>query len=106
MRTPAGTFCQHYYEDFNRGRQTQVCRLVRESAHSLPWAPDLCASCPVPAIMRATSSRDLRIEAVVRKRLGLFRRVSVSAYCRQHLAEVRDPLAGCPKCRLERGDTT
>ena len=101
MRTPAGTECRHYYEDFHRGRQTQECRLILQNRHSLPWKPDLCAKCPVPTILRANGSPDLRLEATVRKRFGLFRALTVEVYCLKHVCDVPDPIRGCPQCATE-----
>jgi hypothetical protein len=101
MRTPAGSECRYYYEDFHRGRQTQECRLVKANRQSLPWTPDLCAKCPVPAILRANGSPDLRLEATVRKRFGLLRRLDVGAYCLRHASEVEDPIRGCAACVAE-----
>jgi hypothetical protein len=101
MRTPAGTICRYYYEDFHRGRQTQECRLVMANARSLPWAPELCAKCKVPEILRANGSPDLRLELTVRKRLGLFTRLDVDAYCLKHVCEIEDPYVGCPSCEAE-----
>jgi hypothetical protein len=101
MRTPAGAECRYYYEDFHRGRQTQECRLVKASRGSLPWTPDLCGKCPVPAILRANGSPDLRLEGSVRKRFGLLRRIEVDAYCLRHMREVAEPIQGCPECAAE-----
>ncbi len=103
MRTPAGTDCRFYYEDFHRGRQTQECRLILRNRRSLPWAPDLCAKCPVPEILRANGSPDLRLEATVHKRFGLLRTLSVEAYCLRHVIEVEDAIRGCPQCADEVG---
>lgn len=103
MRTPAGTECRFYYEDFNRGRQTQECRLIKDNPRSLPWAPGLCAKCPVPEILRANGSPDLRLELTVRKSLGLFTKLVVDAYCAKHAAPVADPIRGCQACAREAG---
>ncbi len=98
MRTPAGTECRHYYEDFNRGREIQECRLINQSRHSLPWSDELCAKCPVPEILRANGSPDLRLELTAYKRLGLFKSLRLEAYCLQHLCVVDDPIRGCEQC--------
>jgi len=104
MRTPAGSECRFYYQDFHRGRQTQECRLIQAGPRSLPWTPDLCAKCAVPEILRANGSPDLRLEAVVGKRFGLLRTVRVSAYCLRHLVAVVEPYRGCPACAAEATD--
>lgn len=101
MRTPSGTECRHYYEDFNRGRQIQECRLVKGNRSSLPWRPIDCAGCPVPAILRANAGRPLRIELAIVKRWGLLRRRRIDAYCMAHDIEVRTPETGCPRCAAE-----
>ena len=99
MRTPAGTTCPHYYEDFNRGRSTQECRLIKASPRSLPWRPSDCAGCPVPALRRANPSPDLRLELTVTRRFGLFRRKRVEAHCLRIDCDAPDPIAGCERCR-------
>ena len=57
MRTPAGTECPHYYEDFHRGRSTQECRLIDRNPQSLPWTEAVCEKCSVPAIVRAIAEQ-------------------------------------------------
>ena len=103
MRTPAGVECRYYYEDFNRGRQQQECRLIAQNRRSLPWTPDLCAKCPVPAVLRANGSPDLRLELTVTKRFGWLKGLKLEAYCLKHVVDVRDPLVGCPLCAAEAG---
>ena len=98
MKTPAGAECKHYYEDFNRGRQTQECRLIQRNRESAAWTPDLCARCKVPEILRANGSPNLRLEASVVRRFGLFRRVKVTASCMRCMAPVKDPIRGCQTC--------
>lgn len=98
MRTPAGQECRYYYEDFHRGRQVQECRLIRPGASSLAWSPVDCRHCPVPGILRANGSPDLRLDATVYRRFGFWRRIRVNAYCLRHAIEVQDPHRGCPAC--------
>ncbi len=99
MRTPAGTECPYYYEDFYRGRSTQECRLVGRNPHSEQWKPKLCARCPVPDILRANSCPQMVLEArVARRWLGLVRRVEVYAVCTKYQVEVADPYVGCGHC--------
>jgi hypothetical protein len=103
MLTPAGSECQHYYEDFNRGREIQQCRLARLNPESLPWQPSDCARCPVPAILRANSSPDMALTLTIQKRfLGLGRVLQVTAYCKKHDVVIEEPPVGCPQCSAER----
>jgi hypothetical protein len=103
MRTPAGTECRHYYEDFNRGRAVQECRLIKYNPDSLPWRPTYCRQCPVPAILNANASPLLELELTVRPvLLGLGRRLVVEAACSKHHISVPDPYVGCPECNAER----
>jgi hypothetical protein len=99
MRTPAGTECPYYYADFFRGRSTQECRLIAHNAQSEPWRPNLCWRCAVPAILRANACPNLVLGArVVRRWLGLVRRVEVYAVCAEHHVEVQNPYVGCGHC--------
>jgi hypothetical protein len=102
MRTPAGTECPYYYEDYHRGAEVQECRLIAANPRSERWTPDLCGKCPVPQIVRANASPDLRLEAHVARRFGLLRRVEVSAFCLKHAVEVPEPELGCAQCNEER----
>jgi len=98
MRTPAGTECPHYYEDFNRGRAVQECRLVKRNPSSLPWRPSDCAGCPVPAIRQANPSPDLRLELGFQRRFGLLRRRRLEAHCLRVDCTVASPIEGCERC--------
>ena len=105
MRTPAGTECPHYYEDFHRGRNQQECRLILANPESPPWRPSDCFRCPVPSILRANGSPDLILTARVRSGLLGFRRaLEVTAWCRRHDRTVKDPYVGCSLCAEEQGD--
>jgi hypothetical protein len=98
MRTPAGTECRYYYEDFHRGRARQECRLILAERDSLPWKPHLCSACAVPAVLRANGSPHLHLRLSARKRFGLFTRLHLVAVCREHATELDDPYRGCPDC--------
>jgi hypothetical protein len=99
MRTPAGSECPFYYEDFHRGRSTQVCRLIEHTPDGGRWTPDLCRSCRVPRIALANACPNLVLEAHVRSGfLGLARRVDISATCTRTLASVAEPEIGCGHC--------
>ncbi len=97
MRTPAGKECPHYYEDFNRGREIQECRLAMANPDSLPWRPKDCARCPVPDILRANASPDLRLKLTIRPvLLGFVRQMRVEAWCEKHDIPIDNPYVGCP----------
>lgn len=101
MRTPGGSECPHYYEDFARGAQRQQCRLAKK-AGGLRWVPADCARCPVPAILSANASPhlDLRLH-IHRGPFGVGRRVEVEAWCELHGPVIEDAHTGCPECNAE-----
>lgn len=103
MRTPAGKECRFYYEDFNRGRNIQECRLIQRAAGKELWRPGDCAHCPVPEILWANASEFLELRADVKKGfLGLGRHIEVKASCSKHHIRIEDPFLGCPECAKER----
>ena len=69
MRTPYGQDCKYYYADFNRGRNEQLCQLVRVNPDSEPWIPDVCKDCPVPGIARANACEYMQLRGRVAKGL-------------------------------------
>lgn len=84
MRTPYGADCRYYYEDFNRGRHVQECRLPRRDSEK--WTPDLCQNCPVPRISLANSCQHMLLQGhIERGFLGFGRKMTV-------------PAIGCPHC--------
>ena len=101
MRTPAGTECRFYYEDFMRGRTTQECRLIASNPDSRAWHPNLCKTCPVPAILRANGCRNMSLEAWVGNRWLVLRQVRLRAYCSVSQQEVTEPMVGCGRCQDE-----
>jgi hypothetical protein len=103
MRTPAGKECRHYYEDFNRGRAVQECRLVKQNPASMHWRPSDCSKCPVPDILNANASPNLDLMVTIKLRfLGLKRDVEVTASCAKHRVAIEDAFIGCPQCNAER----
>lgn len=99
MRTPAGTECPHYFEDFHRGRNRQECRLIGRNPRSAPWRPELCRSCSIPRILQANACPNLVLQASVSPGvLGIGRRVEVQAECLLSLGEVAEPEIGCGHC--------
>ena len=97
MRTPAGTECKYYYEDFHR-RVFQECRLIQRNPDTLPWTPDLCRGCPVPKILMANRCPHMLLKATVVRKLLVMRAVQVEAYCEEHLVDVAQPMVGCGHC--------
>lgn len=103
MRTPAGKECRHYYEDYNRGRSIQECRLIKANPRSMLWKPGDCARCPVPEILQANASPDMELLVTIQPRLiGLGRKIEVKAQCQRHHIDIDDPYTGCPQCNAER----
>ena len=103
MRTPAGKECRHYYQDFNRGRELQECRLIKYNPASLPWRPGDCRDCPVPEILNANASPHMELTlTIVPKFVGLGRRKQISATCTRHHIDITVPYVGCPECNSER----
>lgn len=98
MRTPAGTECKFYYEDFHRGRSRQECRLIQRNPASEPWRPSLCKTCPVPGILQANACPNMVLEGRVGRRWGLLRQVKVRAFCTLAMEEVAKPVVGCGRC--------
>jgi hypothetical protein len=102
MRTPAGKECRHYYQDFHRGRSVQECRLVKENLSSLAWRPTDCSRCPVPDILNANASRDLRLQITITAGfLGLRRRLEVKAWCRGEPLTLEKAYTGCVERDLQ-----
>ena len=97
MRTPYGADCQHYYADFNRGRDTQECRLPRRDSEK--WRPDLCKTCPVPRILQANACAHLTLTGRIQLGfLGLTRKMAVTATCYKAGGPVAEPAIGCGNC--------
>ncbi len=102
MITPAGRECPYYYEDFNRGRAIQECRLLEKTPGGGEYTPDLCLKCKIPGIKMANACPNMVLEAkVARSFLGLRRHIEVAAFCTKTLQDVREPEIGCGQCHLE-----
>ena len=103
MKTPAGSECRFYYEDFNRGRDTKECRLAMANPDSAEWDQRICTGCPVPDIIAANGDPNLVLEGAITKGIfGFARKMQVKAICRKHLCDVPAPQVGCPQCAAER----
>lgn len=99
MRTPAGSECPYYFEDFHRGRNRQECRLIQSNPDSARWASDLCTRCSVPRISRANACPNLVLHANVRPGiLGIGRGVTITSSCTLTKESVDEPQIGCGHC--------
>ncbi|HLF88364.1 MAG TPA: hypothetical protein VI451_05420 [Anaerolineales bacterium] len=99
MRTPAGTECPHFYGDYFRGRNREECRLLQRTAPDQTWTPDLCATCPVPDIVRANACEHQQLNARIHRSFPFLRRsVRVNPYCTKCACAVADPHIGCGQC--------
>ncbi|MBK6430264.1 MAG: hypothetical protein WAW03_02345 [Anaerolineae bacterium] len=96
---PTRIDCRYYYEDYHRGRDVQECRLP-QSRESAAWNPNVCNSCPVPGILRATNTRHLALEGTIKSRFLLGNRMTVFAICTRHKQQLSDPRV-CPACASE-----
>ena len=52
----------------------------------------------MPAILRANACPNMILEARVKRRFGLLRRVAVEAFCTLTKEEVAEPTVGCGHC--------
>ena len=93
--------CLYFHGDYHRGRHKEACRLLEQNPNNQrPWRRSLCDSCPVPKLLIGSTSRDLLLEAEVKRRL-LWDQVQVTfTVCRKHMLELEDP-AFCPECAKE-----
>jgi hypothetical protein len=98
---PEPVDCKYFYGDYFRGRNDEECRLLDASPNNKrPWKRKHCDTCPVPELVRTTTSRALALEAAVTRHL-LRERVEVTfAVCTEHMLELDDP-AHCPACEEE-----
>ena len=107
MRTPAGTECPYFYGDYYRGRSQEECRLLAAATPPEHWTPDLCRTCPVPAIARANTCPHLILSASIKKTfIGLRRQVKIEAYCTKSHKAVTEPQIGCGECHYLSNITT
>ncbi len=99
---PKSVNCRYFYGDYFRGKNKEECRLLAANpSNQRPWHRKLCDSCPVPEIMIASNSRELAIEAEVKRKFLWKEQVEVTfAICSKHMRELSDPL-NCPDCAAE-----
>ncbi len=99
MRTPAGSECPYYFEDYHRGKDHQECRLIADSRNAGTWTPALCGKCPVPRIAMANACPNLVLQPKVKSGiLGMGRRVDISSSCVHIAGPVEVPQIGCGHC--------
>lgn len=93
--------CRYFYGDYFRGKNKEECRLIDANpANTREWHRSLCDRCPVPELLIASNSRDLLLEAEI-KRKFLRDNVEVTfAVCSKHKLELEDPRY-CPECAAE-----
>lgn len=98
MRTPAGVECNYFYGDYFRGRSVEECRLLNASGQI--WKPDLCKTCPAPAVARANACEHLQLTARVTRPFSaaFMQRVEIAAYCEKSNKIVKEPQIGCGDC--------
>jgi hypothetical protein len=92
--------CRFYYQDRHRRSTRKECRLLEHSPASAPWDEKLCQSCPVPRILEDNPCANLALEAEVRSRFGLLRKIALFAVCTARHEEVRDPRHCRRECDL------
>lgn len=99
MKKPVS--CRYFHGDYFRGANREECRLLESSPDGRGvWERKLCESCPVPALVIASNSRHLALEAEVQRKF-LRRQVEVTfAVCTKHMEQLADPHY-CPKCARE-----
>lgn len=93
--------CRYFYGDYFRGKNKEACRLIEANPdNQRPWRRSLCDRCPVPELLLTSNSRDLLLEAEVKR--GFLRdRIEVTfAVCPRHRLELSDP-RHCPQCAAE-----
>ncbi|MCC6957925.1 MAG: hypothetical protein IT316_14090 [Anaerolineales bacterium] len=99
MRTPAGKECKYFYGDYYRGRKHEECRLLGSALPPLPWKPDLCKDCPVPAILMANACPHLVLEPYLTRPFPFLRKqVQVRVVCSKSGSRDFNPYTGCGQC--------
>lgn len=93
--------CRYFYGDYFRGKQKEECRLLAANPNNQrPWRRALCDRCPVPQLILDSNSRDLMLEAEVKRSFLREQVVVTFAVCAHHMIELTDPRR-CPQCAAE-----
>lgn len=99
MRTQSGIECPYFYGNYFRGRKQEECRLIGEQPPPNQWTPDLCKTCPVPAISRANACPNMILQGKVKAGfLGLRHKVHITVTCKFSQKTVDEPEIGCGHC--------
>ncbi|UCH60139.1 MAG: hypothetical protein JSV61_01325 [Anaerolineales bacterium] len=99
MRTPAGKECRYFYGDYYRGREKEECRLLNAELPPLPWKPDFCFTCPVPAILQANACTYMQLKPSLARPFPFIKQeVRVSPSCQKTNRSGFDPHIGCGEC--------
>lgn len=98
--------CRYFHGDYYRGKNVEACRLLEANPdNEIPWKRKHCDTCPVPAVLIGSKSRDLELEGTVKRRV-LRERVEITfAVCTRHMEQLSDPLQ-CPACAAEQAALT
>ena len=97
MRVPDGRFCPYYHVDRDRWHEgPSRCNLLPREDLS-HWHEGLCASCPVPDILRANACPRMHLRLRLRAAFFRRRKFEVRAFCEVG-GEVADPYVGCGQC--------
>ncbi len=68
------------------------------------WHPGDCSKCPVPDILNANASSNLRLEVTVTSRLlGLRRQLEVQAFCDNEPIALEEAYTGCMDPEIKKG---
>lgn len=96
--------CRYFYGDYFRGKEKEECRLLAASPNNQrAWKRSHCNNCPVPALLVASNSRTLVLEAAITRKF-LREQVEVTfAVCSKHMVELENP-AYCPQCATEQAE--
>lgn len=93
--------CRYFFGDYHRGKNKEECRLLDANPNNQrPWHRSLCDRCPVPALIVESNSRELMLEAEVRRRFLRENVVVTFAVCARHMTEL-DDARHCPMCARE-----
>ena len=101
MRTPAGKECRYFYGNYFRGRNIEECRLLEASNPPQTWKPNLCETCPVPAIQLANGCENLVLDAKIHRPFFIGKpEVQILAHCIKSNQDVAEPQIGCGECHI------